>query len=474
MAKSRRGKPANRNTNKASQTASASKDPVVEELTTDQTPAAEPDVDQTVTAEEVSVKDSTEAVSDQPEASEDAVEDIQDATPAEESSDTKPEQVEAQTEEPETEQPEVPAPEAEAQVSEDKPTPWEAKPQAEPAPVAPQVVEKTVVQRKAGFVPTVIGGIIAAALGYGAATYTDVLNGDDAQQQAALTAALDELRAQGVANAKALEGADLAALSQSLTILEDKVNTIQSSLSGYGDQIATYESRLDAIEKLPLAQAVSPEAIAAYERELEELRVTISEQKDAVSAQGAEMREILSQAKASEASAEVKAQLAASRSALSDLSSRLQAGKPYGDALAVLVGNGVNVPDAVAAAAAEGVPGLSSLIADFPPVAREALKLARSLPALEGEEPPKKGIGSFLQNALGARSTTPQEGSSPDAVLSRVEAAVKSADLDSAMSEIASLPEPVQAVMADWMGRVDLRRNALAGAAVLAQELNNK
>jgi hypothetical protein len=451
---------------------------VVEELTTEQTSVAEPETDQTVTAEEVTEEVSAEPSADQPETSDDAQETAQEATSTEESADTKPEEVEApaQTEKPAAEQPEddAPVPEAEVQGNEDKPTPWEAKPQAEPAPVAPQVIEKTVVQRKVGFVPTVIGGIIAAALGYGAATYTDVLNGNDTQQQAQLTAALDELRAQGQANAKALEGADLAALSQSLTILEDKVNTIQSSLSGYGDQIATYESRLDAIEKLPLAQAVSPEAIAAYERELEELRVTISEQKDAVSAQGAEMREILSQARASEASAEVKAQLAASRSALSDLSSRLQAGKPYGDALAVLVGNGVNVPDAVAAAATDGVPGLSRLIADFPPVAREALKLARSLPAAEGEEAPKKGIGSFLQNSLGARSTTPQEGSSPDAVLSRVEAAVKSSDLDSAMSEIASLPEPVQAVMADWMAKVDLRRNALAGAAVLAQELNNK
>ena len=51
------------------------------------------------------------------------------------------------------------------------------------------------------------------------------------------------------------------------------------------------------------------------------------------------------------------------------------------------------------------------------------------------------GLGAFLQNQLGGRSVVPREGDDPDAVLSRVGAAVEAGDLSTALTEIESLPE---------------------------------
>jgi hypothetical protein len=51
---------------------------------------------------------------------------------------------------------------------------------------------------------------------------------------------------------------------------------------------------------------------------------------------------------------------------------------------------------------------------------------------------------------------------------------VKGADLDTALSELSPLPAEVQAVLADWVAQAELRRDALAGAAQLAQELNKQ
>jgi hypothetical protein len=354
------------------------------------------------------------------------------------------------------------------------------KPDLEPStPPAPMPSGGSEPARKGGFVPSLLGGVIAAGLGFGAAQFVDLGSAATdpliTQQQETLTSqaqTLDALRGQADQQAQTL--ASLESLPSTLAALTDQVAGLQAALDGAGDQLAGLETRLNELEKQPLAQSVSPEAIAAYERELEELRNAITAQKADVAAQQQDMKDILAAAQATEASAEAKAELAASRAALSELTTKLQAGQPYDGALAVLMGNGVDVPQAVAAAATDGVPGLTTLVADFPPVARAALKEARNLPAPEGEEAPKKGFGAFLQDSLGARSVTPREGDDADAVLSRVEAAVKSADLETALSEINALPDPVKAVMQGWIANAELRRDALAGASALAQELNSK
>jgi hypothetical protein len=76
----------------------------------------------------------------------------------------------------------------------------------------------------------------------------------------------------------------------------------------------------------------------------------------------------------------------------------------------------------------------------------------------------------FLRTQLGLRSLTPKDGTSPDAILSRAEQAVRDNDLNTALTEISTLPDVGQAVMADWVAIAQTRldvTNALS--AMLAQ-----
>ncbi|MCT4369683.1 hypothetical protein CLG85_004745 [Yangia mangrovi] len=109
-------------------------------------------------------------------------------------------------------------------------------------------------------------------------------------------------------------------------------------------------------------------------------------------------------------------------------------------------------------------------MADFPPAARDALSAARR--AESTTEDTASRVTTFFANQLGARSVEPREGDDPDAVLSRAEAALRSGDLGSVLNELAALPEPAQAELADWTARAEARKAALDGADAVAQTLN--
>jgi hypothetical protein len=172
---------------------------------------------------------------------------------------------------------------------------------------------------------------------------------------------------------------------------------------------------------------------------------------------------------AAEENAEEKALLAASRAALAELTTALNNGASFSGAVAVLESNGVVVPEAIASLADQGVPTQTSLNETFPEAARAALSAARSVDT-EGAE----GIGrvtTFFANQLGARSVAPKEGDDPDAVLSRAEAAVRSGDLSTALSELSGLPDVAQEALADWQARAETRLAATSAADELVQQL---
>ncbi len=354
------------------------------------------------------------------------------------------------------------------------------QPEATPEP---QVIRETTVVKKSGFMSTALGGVVAAALGFGAAQFTDVQlpftpapapNPFEEEARAALTSQGEQigaLVAQADETQKAVEILDLTPITTSISGIEDKIAGSETTLKAIGDELAGFDSRLTAIEKAPLADAVSPESIAAYERELDALRKSITDQQAALEEQKVEIQAMAAEAVQAESNAEEKATLAASRAALAEVTALVQSGKPFAAPLAVLDGNGVAVPDALAAVAADGVPTLASLTGEFPDVARKALTVARKTDRAEGEG---GGIASFLQSQLGARSVTPREGDDPDAVLSRAEAAVKAGDLEAATTEVAALPEAAKAELADWLAQATTRKEALAATAALAQELNKQ
>jgi hypothetical protein len=102
---------------------------------------------------------------------------------------------------------------------------------------------------------------------------------------------------------------------------------------------------------------------------------------------------------------------------------------------------------------------------DITDAVRSALAAARSVDENGG------GLIGFLQKHLGMRSIEPQEGSDPDAVLSRIEAAVRAGRLGDALAEARTLPKISQEALSIWIEQAQARHNAVLAANALAERL---
>jgi len=65
----------------------------------------------------------------------------------------------------------------------------------------------------------------------------------------------------------------------------------------------------------------------------------------------------------------------------------------------------------------------------------------------------------------------PREGDDADAILSRAEAAVRSGDLDAALSELSGLPDVAKSALSEWQSRAQTRLEAKTAADGLVQQL---
>ncbi|MCB1365940.1 MAG: hypothetical protein KDK02_17635, partial [Rhodobacteraceae bacterium] len=351
------------------------------------------------------------------------------------------------------------------------------------APAAAGTVER-VVEKRGGFGAALIGGVIAALLGFLAARseildpyLPQSLRGEDHAQ------AIADLRTDIARQGEALEAMRQAAeanpppdiaplqtrideLSKQVAPLPGKFSDLDERTAASQASLAAMETRLSAVEKRPITEGVSKSAIAAYERELEAMRQALADQRSEVEKMIADAREMEAQARELENQAADKARLAAAGASAARLRAALDGGAEYAAILDELKAAGVDVPAALAAHAGDGVATLSALQAAFPPAAREALGAAREASKGSG------GIGAFLQRQLGARSVEPRDGQDADAVLSRAQAALTRGDLQAALSEIESLPDPARAALAGWVAQASDRQAAIGAADTLAQSLN--
>ncbi len=172
-------------------------------------------------------------------------------------------------------------------------------------------------------------------------------------------------------------------------------------------------------------------------------------------------------AKQREDAADAARKAAEIQTTLSQISQALENGTPFEDSLGTLQQHGVDPSAALTNVAASGVKTESDLAAAFPAAARNALQAARSA---EVESSPGSGFSAFLKSSLGTRSLTPREGNSPDAVLSRAQAAVDAGDLQKALTETDALPEMSQKQMADWRTAVQTRLAAVNAVAKLNEQ----
>ncbi|MDC0737779.1 hypothetical protein N6L24_05775 [Cognatishimia sp. SS12] len=333
-----------------------------------------------------------------------------------------------------------------------------------PAPIPP-VSEAPQTVKKTGFVPVFLGGVVAAALGFGAAQYIGPLFEQPDEQVTALEATLTAQSAQleSVLTQQSDLMAQLEAARGQATQTTASIEGLTASVAAVNDRIddaaealVTLDGRLTALEKRPITQGLPSSAIDAYERELEALKASVAAQRE----EAANM----------EANAKLTAQQALARAALSRVLAALDSGAPYRTALADFTGaTGRTAPDALAEHADTGVPTLAELQAAYPPAARAALAAARQA-APDADDGNR--VTSFLRAQLGARSVTPQDGEGADAILSRAEDALRAGRVTDALAELARLPEAAQPALADWQSQAQSRQEAFAAGDALSQDLN--
>jgi hypothetical protein len=314
-----------------------------------------------------------------------------------------------------------------------------------------------------GFLPLLFGGAVAGAIGYGVATFYPLNIGSD-ELSAQLSNQAEQIAALE-AKLSAAPEIDFSALEAQISdTAERSSGEIENVASSFGDQLSVLETRLSDIEKAPNADGtLSETAIAAYQQELEDLRAELTVQQEAVMTAAAQTEAELAAAREE---AIATAQAAASRAVLNQVSTAVDDGAPFADALAEL--EGADLPIALTNAAEDGVATTAELTDTFPAAARAALATARA----EGVSDDAGGIGGFFRNQFDVRSTAPQEGPGPDAVLSRAEAAIKEGRVADALAEIEALPEVVRAEMTDWTALATERAHVLDAISTLSETYN--
>ncbi len=323
--------------------------------------------------------------------------------------------------------------------------------------MSPVVPPEQVVVQKGGFFPTVLGGLVAGAIGFGASQFLMSAQSDDGGAIAAVKKQLE--KQSGALNALDTSVQALSAGSD----LEEIRADFEASIGSMTDRIAALEGQLAEIARAPVGDAgVSGAAFAAMQRELQELQAALENQRTTID----KISQLVS---TEERNAESAAQATLRRAALTRVQTALDAGLGFAPALADLEATGVSVPAALGEVAENGVPSLTALTESYPAAGRAALEASRAASEEAGES---SGLGSFLRNQLGARSLEPREGNDPDAVLSRVEAATREGRLMDALAEIEALPEAGRAELSEWSGQVARRLKAVTAAQELGEKLN--
>ena len=362
---------------------------------------------------------------------------------------------------------------------------------------------------KGGFFPMLLGGLVAGGIGYGAHFYLSaedngteaaiaalqsdlaelrsaLADAPEASEVARLEAELTELRAELASSVEMVEGLDIAGdieagmdrLRAEFASSEDVSPDTQlvAQISGLRRDLAERTERLDGVdatlEGLDNRLSAQADDFAAV---TEDMAVGLSALEDSMTVELAALAEELAQVRElaehriEEAEAAVDTALAGA--GLEAMRTALERGTAYPEAVALLREAGVEVPDALAGPAAQGIPTLEMLQDSFAPAARAGLRAAlQEAPADSTTE----RLGNFLRAQVGARSTAPREGDDPDAVMSRAAAALEAGDLEATLSELDALPDAALPGLQDWMTAAQARQDAEAAMIDFATIVTNQ
>ena len=275
------------------------------------------------------------------------------------------------------------------------------------------------------FLPLLLGGIVAAVIGFGLARV--VPGGWPVQDMSPLRTEIQR-QAQEITSLRD----QIAALTiPNLAPLEGRVSALENPQV----KVADLQAQIEELRGQIVEGAISSDLQAVIDRTQQEL----------ASAQ--------TQAQTLQQQAQDTARQAAVAAALTRIAGALDSGTPYGTALQDLQTAGLEIPQPLADGA-NGIPAITTLQQTFPEASRAALEESLKV---DGGAGMGDRIGAFLRAQTGARSLTPREGSDPDAVLSRAEAAVRNGDLAGALREIGGLPLEGQAALSEWRAMAERR-----------------
>ena len=370
----------------------------------------------------------------------------------------------------------------------------EALPQTESDPSPAPPVKP---QRNAGAFPMVLGGVVAAALGFGAAVIAPKYwpaagNADLSATVAAQAAQISRLSETLQALPAPPPPVDLAPLEARLAEIASRLTEAEAAISvphpiaeDPAPRLAALEARIASLEVLPPgtvlqgATGADPAALASLRQDLAAVHAEVAAQAGSAAAAVAEVKAAADAARLALSDAKAQAERlgseteaaradAAARAALGRIEAAVETGSPFASAIEALKSGGVTVPEGLQTGAASGVATLADLRTAFPEAAR--LALDESLRTNAGGSTIDR-LGAFLRTQTGARSLTPREGDDPDAVLSRAEAALREGKLPEALTEIATLPQAGQDAIAPWAEAARLRVAATTALAALAAAL---
>jgi hypothetical protein len=251
----------------------------------------------------------------------------------------------------------------------------------------------------------------------------------------------------------------------------DEIAILQVQVSETAERGAAARAELsDQIANLPVATGNGPNIdVAAVQALIEAQNAKIAALIEELQTQTEETQTSAAQLEATAADEVLFVQ---ARASLSRVQAAIETGSPFGSALADFSdASAAPVPEVLRDAASAGVSALAFLQDEFPPLAREALAAAR-LETPTSETTVGK-LSAFLARQTGARSVTPREGSDADAVLSRVEAAMRKGALNDALVELDTLPATSKLVLSAWAEAVKRRLDASTAVAQLAASLKS-
>lgn len=301
-------------------------------------------------------------------------------------------------------------------------------------------------QQGANPIALVFGGVVAGAIGFFAAYVGGGLNQGPPPEAVDLSGIEQSIEAQGGRLEELAASIPEASAAPDLSPITDQLDALSETLTGLETRVTALENR---------APGVASETDPALLDDLDQLKSTIA----ALEAEN----------ETAKANARSAAEATLRRAAMTRVQTALDTGAPFAGAVAELTDLGVSLPDVLAQSATTGVTSLASLQEAFPDAARAALTADREAAAETGET---GGLTGFLRSQLGARSLTPQEGDSSDAVLSRAEAALREGRLTDALAELDTLPDVAQPAMSAWVGLASARVNAVNAAQSLSDSLN--